>query len=146
MTRVPRCAFLALMTTDAQPNVPIELIPEPGDLPTDAAIYKALIRWGGNIGEVAQEFDLPRHLIARRVALVPILMETCTDFRENLVDLAEAKLQGLVQANDGPSVRFALQTLGKARGYSSGVAGTGKGGSIVVEIRQFEETPDASSS
>lgn len=122
----------------------VEVLPEPGDPPSDLRIYEALKEFEGNITNVAISFDVPRYVIAKRINEVPLLNEVAQDFRQSLVDVAEEKLARLIAQEDGATVRFVASTLGKDRGYSTGVAGMGKGGAIIVELRSFGGPEDAS--
>lgn len=112
-----------------EPRVPV----------TSAQIYEALSASNGNISASARAVGLTRTNFVARVQKSPALMALLEDLRETIVDKAEQNQYAEVLAGDAAASRFILQTLGKNRGYSTGVAGTGKDGAIVVEIKSFTE-------
>lgn len=116
------------------------VLPDPSEpLPSDAEIYEALKQCNGNLSDAAKELECRRTVLQRRINEVPILAETIQEYREEMVDRAEEQLDSLVRQGDPATVRFVASTIGKERGYSSSVVGSGKGGSIVIELKDFSE-------
>jgi len=127
----------------------IEYVPpvEPPLKVTDGEIYEAICECRGNLSKVANHLGVTRRRISQRVERNPGLMKALEEYRddrrEEIKDIAEEHLFADVEKGDATNVRFALQTLGKDRGFSTGVVGTGKGGEIIVQIsRLAQEAPD----
>jgi hypothetical protein len=113
-----------------------------GDL-SDGEIYDAVEQTKGNLGAAARILGVRRSIVAKRVETKPELAALLEDFRQSVIDTAEDNVHKDVEKGDPTASRFVLQSIGKDRGYSVGVAGTGKGGSIVVELKSFDGAADA---
>lgn len=109
---------------------------------TDSDIFEALEASKGNLAEAAKNLGLRRGKLKERVDASPALISLLDDLREGIIDRAEQNRFADVEKGDAGASNFILQTIGKGRGYSTGVAGTGKDGAIIVEVRRFtdEET------
>jgi hypothetical protein len=72
----------------------------------------------GNIAESAKVLATPRSVLARYIGLNPHLKAVMSEIRQEIIDLAEAKL--IEQVEDGyfPAISLVLRTLGKERGYT----------------------------
>lgn len=106
-----------------------------------AEAYKALVATRGNMSAAARELGVPRSVMSKVAGETPEIQEMLQDFREEIVDTAEDNIFEDVRKGDASQSRFIAQTLGKSRGYSTAVEGTGKGGAITVNIVKFTEDP-----
>jgi len=102
-------------------------------------IYHALCDAKGNIAAAARALEVNRSGLAKRIEGCPGLMLLINDYRQSVVDKAEENVYADVEKGDQTASRFILQTLGKDRGFTTGVAGQGKNGEIEVTIRTFAE-------
>jgi hypothetical protein len=109
---------------------------------TDADIYQALVASEGNISEAARALCISRTRCKQRVDKNIVLTALLLDMTEEIVDIAAGNIFRDVRANDPTMNRFVAQTLGKERGFSTGVAGMGKNGEIVVQINRLSETKE----
>ncbi len=110
---------------------------------TDGVIYDTLQDVRGNVSRAALLLSMRRGILYDRIMKTPDLCALLQDYREALVDTAEDNTRADVEKGDPQASRFILQTLGKDRGYTTGVVGSGKGGAIVVELRSFDGGTDA---
>ncbi len=104
---------------------------------TDAQIYEALIATEGNKSKAARDLGMSRKRLVERAERIPALVALMEDLREDILDTAEDNVFADVRKNDPTANRFVLSTLGKTRGWSQGVAGSGKDGEIVVQINRL---------
>jgi hypothetical protein len=111
---------------------------------TDAQIEAALLACGGIQTRAAalltaadakaaektgrQPRTCVRTMITMRISKSPALRQACDEARDEFLDLAESKLREGVAAGSEKLVVFALETLGKNRGYSKRVEQTGVNG------------------
>lgn len=109
---------------------------------TDAQIYETLIAEDGNISATARQLGMSRTRCKQRIDKSVVLTALLMDATEEIVDIAQGNVFRDVRANDPTANRFVLQTLGKERGFSTGVAGMGKNGEIVVQINRLSEAKD----
>lgn len=108
---------------------------------TNSAIYEQLIKSDGNMSFAARELGVSRAWLAERVARNVTLSAMMQDQVAEIVDIAQANTFADVRKNDPVANRFVLQTLGKDRGFSTGVVGSGKNGEIVVVINKLSGEP-----
>lgn len=104
---------------------------------TDGDIYEQLLASEGNKSHAARALGISRRRIGERIDRSPALTALCQDVVEEVLDQAETNVYADVRKNDATANRFVLATRGKERGWSSGVAGTGKNGEIVVQINRL---------
>lgn len=112
---------------------------------SDADLFDLIEAKRGNLSAIAKEITVPRHVLKARIDRSPILVALMGDLIEAIVDKAEQNKFTDVENGDSAASNFVLQTLGKGRGWAMGVAGSGKDGAILVEIKTFTEPTDASS-
>lgn len=115
--------------------------------PKRAEIYEALIAAQGNISMVVRELGSTRKYVIETINSTPELVALLEDIREAHIDNSEQNIFADVAKGDQSASRFVVSTLGKKRGWSPGVEGSGKNGAIVVEIKNFtgadsEKNPD----
>lgn len=108
--------------------------------------FDALVQSSGNIAEAARQLGVSRHRLKEVIDKHPPLIALLDDLRQGLIDKAESNIFADVDKGDATASRFVAQTIGKDRGWSTGISGSGKDGSIVVEIKQFSENPGETSS
>jgi len=109
---------------------------------TEGEIYRALQEADGNKSEAARQLGMERRVLQERIDRSPTLVSLMSDLNEDIIDEAETNHRKRVRSGQDPTAeRFILQTLGKGRGYTTGVAGSGKDGDIVITVRKFGE-PD----
>ena len=108
---------------------------------SDAKLIEALEENRCNIGATARALGLRRSDLKLRIDKNPQLTLLIEDFREEILDKAEDNVAVGVLAGDKGTSQFALQTIGKSRGYHTGVAGVGKDGEIVIQIQRFGDAP-----
>ncbi len=108
---------------------------------TASDIYEALVESEGNISRAAAKLGVSRSWVQKKIDTNVTLLAMLQDRREAVVDQAETNVFADVYKNDPTANRFVLQSIGKERGWSSGVGGTGKNGEIVVVINKLG-TPD----
>lgn len=94
----------------------------------DLDVAVALIRYQGNLTNVARKLARSRRVIETYISREPKLRELAEDLQEQFIDLTEDKLRGLVVAGDPSSVRYVLSTLGKKRGFVTRNEVSGKDG------------------
>jgi superfamily I DNA and RNA helicase len=110
---------------------------------TDREIFEQLVRSNGNMSHAARALGIPRKRMYDRVQEVPALQALKRDLVDEILDTAEDNIFSGVRARDATDTRFVLQTLGKERGWSQGVAGTGKNGEVLVTITHLSgDKPD----
>lgn len=108
----------------------------------DGMIYEALVAQSGNIGATARFLRVSRRWLKSRIDRKAPLISLLQDMRETVIDQAEVNVFNDVIKNDPTANRFVLSTIGKERGYSSGVAGSGKNGEIVIQINKLAPEPE----
>lgn len=129
------CAFFSRMAED----LPLDAL-APQNIPlTDGQIYNALVQSSGNISAAARSVEITRGAFKSRIDKNPACVALLEDLRESVIDKAESNIFADVEKGDQSASRLVAQTIGKARGWSSGVAGLGKDGAITVEITSFTE-------
>jgi len=69
------------------------------------------------------------------------ILEIQTDAIERRIDLAESKIDKLVEMGSGPDIRFILKTLGANRGYGNRQEVTVRPGEGFANMLWPEETP-----
>lgn len=107
---------------------------------TAAQIADALEASEGNVSMAARGLGIPRNVLHNRIQMNPELVTLLQDMREDVIDTAEQNQFARAKSGSDPHAeRFILQTIGKDRGYSTSVAGSGKDGEIVVSIKRFGE-------
>lgn len=94
-----------------------------------------------NLGAAARDLGIRRNALKERIERTPQLAAALEDFREGLKDKAEDNVNIAVLNGDKGASQFVLQTIGKDRGYHTGVAGVGKDGEIVIQIQRFTDSP-----
>lgn len=115
---------------------------------TEKELLEALTATSGNVSAAARLLDVPSHRLRTRIIAGYARHEKAAaliaELREQLVDRAEGIL-GVVLGGEVvkqqvfDAAKFTLPTLGKARGYTTGVSGLGANGAIEVVIRRFGE-------
>jgi hypothetical protein len=113
--------------------------------PSDEALHQAIKGSGGIIGVIAKKAGVCRESIYRWRKESKQLEQWIQEEREGVLDLAEVKLIKLIEKEDGPSVRFYLQTMGKNRGYVKRTELEGEietKGQVVVFIPDNGRSPD----
>jgi len=109
---------------------------------SEGDIYNALVEADGNKSAAARALDMRREVLQERIDRSPTLASLMQDLNEDIIDEAESNHRKRVRSGQDPTAeRFILQTLGKGRGYTTGVSGSGKDGDIVITVRKFGE-PD----
>ena len=68
----------------------------------------------------------------------PAVQEALENEREQLLDLAEANLVRMVERGEWPAIRYVLSTLGKSRGYGTGVEQPGVDAELPLQITTIE--------
>ena len=82
-----------------------------------ANIAVALHNSSGNVCEAARLMNVHRQAIYYYVAREPQLKEIIEQARESILDYAEAGLLAACKKQKAWAIKFALATLGRARGY-----------------------------
>lgn len=96
--------------------------------PTNARIIEALRASGGVVTLAADKCGVVRQTMAKWIANNKSLRAACDEITEEMVDIAEAQMIGLVRAGDRESVKFFLRCKGKGRGWNDRIEVVGKGG------------------
>jgi hypothetical protein len=110
---------------------------------TASMIYDQLVASEGNISHAATALKVSRSWLKAKIDGNVTLTAMMLDRRDAVIDQAETNVFADVMKNDPTANRFVLQTIGKERGWASGVGGQGKNGEIVVQINRLSEgTPD----
>lgn len=109
---------------------------------TASMIYDQLVASEGNMSHAASALGVSRQWLQTKVNNNVTLTAMMMDRREAIVDQAEQNVFADVLKNDPTANRFVLQSIGKARGWSSGVGGEGKNGEIVVVINKLSGETD----
>lgn len=106
-----------------------------------AQVIEALQVARGIKTDAAKILRCTRHTIENYIKRHPTVAKAYREQRETLVDLAEGKLIGKVDADEWPAIKFVLVTLGKTRGYVERQEVTGaEGGPLMVGTVQLTET------
>lgn len=126
---------------EAEDQVPDYLPGSVAPKVTNSAIYDQLVASEGNVSHAANALGVSRTWLARKIDKNVTLTAMLLDRREEIIDIAEQNVFADVRKNDPTANRFVLQSLGKERGWATGVAGIGKGGEIVVVINRLAEGP-----
>ena len=82
----------------------------------------------GNLSAAAKALNVSRAYLEKRIEASEYLQDVLKNAREQLVDLAEASLLSMITGGHYGATRFALETLGKRRGYTSRTELTGADG------------------
>ena len=107
---------------------------------TDGEIWEALEQNEGNVAAAARALGMLRNKLQERIDRKPELIQLLQDIREETVDIAENNQMKRARSGADPNAeRFVLSTLGRKRGYSTAVTGSGANGEIVVEIRKIAD-------
>lgn len=100
----------------------------------DIKIAAALTKAKGNVTVVADQFDVSRAAIQKRIAASKHLAEVLADARESMIDKVESRFQADC-LKDEPHYQtsriFFLKTQGKSRGYVERQELTGADGDAV---------------
>lgn len=76
-----------------------------------------------------------------RIDKEPDLVSLLDDLRQSVLDTAEQNVFTAVEASDQAASQFVLRTIGKDRGYTTGVVGD-KNAPIEVVLREFVPRPE----
>lgn len=105
-------------------------------------IYDLIKEFRGNKGAIARELGITRRKLEDKINSNPDLIELLSDMREAVVDRAEDNMFKRVESGADPAAeKFILSTIGRGRGYSTSVSGSGDNGEIVISIKRFGDTP-----
>ncbi|WP_293857263.1 helix-turn-helix domain-containing protein [uncultured Alsobacter sp.] len=100
-----------------------------------ATVIAALEASGGVLAVAAQKLNIHRVTLHRWINDDAALREAVANIKEEVIDLAEAKLLGQIRDGDKDQIRFYLRTQGKHRGYTERVEQTGpNGGAVPVAV------------
>lgn len=89
----------------------------------------------GNVTQAAQGLNMSRAGLYARINKSNRLKEALVNSREELVDMAEARLRKEIEAGNTAAILFTLKTLGKSRGYVERQEHTGSdGGALTVRV------------
>ncbi len=108
----------------------------------------ALRRNRGRINSTAWELGITEHALRTRINKNPKLKELLDEIRESRLDIAEKRLEELIESRD-PKValsatQYFLDRQGKERGYAPTQKMEGKVEvPVTVEIRRFSDAPIA---
>lgn len=103
-------------------------------------IYDLIKEYRGNKAAICRELGITRTKLDERINKSPELQELMNDLREEVIDTAESNMFRRVESGADPAAeRFILSTIGRNRGYSTSVTGSGSNGDIVVTIKRFGE-------
>jgi hypothetical protein len=91
--------------------------PKPEFPLTRDLITKAIINASGNVSVAAGRLGVSRSKIQKEIDKSPALQQLVTDQTESLVDLAETSIKNLCLKGEPGSVKFVLETQGRARGW-----------------------------
>lgn len=80
-------------------------------------LEQALRAAGGIVSSAAKKANMSRAAFARRMKAEPKLREVRDEIVEEMLDLAESKLVGLIRRSNPAAIFFFLKTKGRARGY-----------------------------
>jgi len=94
----------------------------------DLDVAVALMRFGGNVSEVAGALKKSRRVIDTFIFRDLHLQDLKEDIRDAFMDDVEKKAHEATLAGDIGLMRFMLETLGKSRGYVKRLEATGAGG------------------
>lgn len=101
----------------------------------------AISKSGGIFTTIAQRVGCDWHTAKKRIMGNAVLRQAWEDECETVADIAETKLQELIESGDFPAIKFYLSTKAKNRGYSERTEITGKDGevnSFIVQIVRDE--------
>jgi len=84
-------------------------------------IIEALTKSAGVLVMAAHDLGCDRRTVQRYLDRHPELREARAIIDETSLDVAEAQLFRLIEAGDGPMIRFFLQTKGRGRGYTKAI-------------------------
>ena len=105
-----------------------------------AQVIEALQTARGIKTDAAKILRCTRHTVENYIKRYPTVARAYQEQRATLVDLAEGKLIGKVDADEWPAIKFVLVTLGKARGYVERQEVTGaEGGPLMIGTVQLTE-------
>lgn len=96
---------------------------------------------GGIIKDAAARMDISRRAFYRKFYPIPAVKEALTEIRDELLDLSEGTMLGLVRAKDRESTKYYLNCFGKERGWVpvTRLEGSGGGGALVVKIAKDDQ-------
>lgn len=103
-----------------------------------AEIIEALEEAEGNVAAAARKLEVKRAYLKARIDKEPQLILMLDDMREEIKDDAQSNMFKAVKAGDRGASQFVLSTLGRDRGFSTAVTGTGPGGEIVIQVKKFD--------
>jgi excisionase family DNA binding protein len=103
----------------SDPDVPLERTRKPGRKPkfTAEEVAEAVKRAKGFLTVAAQILGCHYRTILNYAQRYKIVREALDEARQQVLDVAEAKLLEQVQAGDLRAIMFYLRTFGKTRGY-----------------------------
>lgn len=84
-----------------------------------ADVIAAIMRTGGNLAAMGRLLAKPRNAVKAYIDKQQDLVLLLADQREGFLDEIEAKAMNAALTGDTTNQRFFLQTLGKARGYTT---------------------------
>ena len=82
-------------------------------------VLNALKAANGNRSKAANELGISRSNLVSIEDNFPEISIALGDYMEGILDLAEEKLKAKINTGHWPAIKFALETLGKFRGYSA---------------------------
>lgn len=91
--------------------------PKPEFPLTRDLISKAIINASGNVSVAAGRLGVSRSKLQKEISKSPALLQLVADQTESLVDLAETSIRNLCLKGEPGSVKFVLETQGRARGW-----------------------------
>jgi len=109
-------------------------------------VEHALKQTAGNVSSAARALGVSRTTLYNKINASTTLQQALTEYREELVDIAESALRREVLNGNITAIIFTLKTQGKERGYvertQTEVSGK-DGGAVEVRVTGLEGLSDA---
>ncbi len=99
----------------------------------------AILTYRGIKSDIARSLGCARQTVENYLVRWPDLEADLLEERDKIIDLAESKLIAAIEGGEVKAIIFALETLGKKRGYVKRIENTGNdGGPLTVRIVRGE--------
>ena len=99
----------------------------------------ALHETAGTMAVAAELLGVNYKTVKRKVDTSERLQSIVAGYRERRVDKAELKLEEAIQNGEAWAIALTVKTLGKSRGYSTGVTVEGGDKPVVIKVKVADE-------
>lgn len=101
---------------------------------TEEQLLEAIKNSAGIMSTIADRLNCNWHTAKKKIDENEIVKVAYESECERVLDLAESKMIGMVEKEDGQMIRYLLSTKGKKRGFSERYEVTGKDGEDLFSV------------